>query len=122
MAEIPIDWPALLPTAHHVRSHLIEPRATVTMMETGRPRVRKEYSEPLEVVQYVWNFTGDQFDIFKDYMEANLANGQNHFIMAGYEDGLLITRVVAFLEPYQFNHQDNHYQVQAVFEVIEEQS
>lgn len=102
----------------------MSPRSTITIFESQRPRVRREYDEPMETAEYTWNFTADQFDIFKNYVEINLENGQNSFEISGFEGGLLVVRNVAFLNldmPYNITRSDNLFVVVAQVEVVEDE-
>lgn len=119
---MPIDWPNSLPVPLMMRTHGINSRSTTTIMETGRPRVRPEYDQPFETANYVWHFTEDQFSVFKDFLEINLANGVNNFYLSGYEGGLLVYHVVAFMGGYNVEHSDNLYAVSAQVEIVEDES
>jgi len=72
--------------------------------------------------EYNWNFTEDQFEIFKDFVEVNLAQGEHYFVLGGFEGGQLVNRTVAFLSPYTLERTDNLFHVSAMMEVVEEES
>ena len=118
-------WPPSIPHPLMVRAHTLEPRSTVTVFETMRYRVRREFTDPMEMIEYTWNFTEDQFETFRDYVEINLENGQNNFLIGGFEGGQLVLRSVAFLssgQPYTIGRSDNLFVVTAIVQVMEQES
>jgi len=122
------DWPAGLPTPLLGRSHTIQPRSEVTRMESGRPRVRAADRECLEVMNATWNFTGDQYNTFRDFFINELEHGEKVFELVTLEQDSdptqirQVVREVAFLDAtYTFNRSDNLFTVEAELEIDAEE-
>lgn len=80
-------------------------------MESGRLRNRRLHASPIEMMEVAWNFTEDQFDIFKTFFDVGLENGTLEFDLAGIG-------TVAFWEStYSQNHTDNLFYVSAKLEL-----
>jgi len=120
---MPLPYPDdQLPHPMMERALPTEPQSTVTMMETGRPRVRREFYEPRELMEVSWNFTGEQFHYFKIFYEIDLAGGTESFYLTSNDGDDLVTREVAFLDEPELEHSDNLYRITAVLEIIQEES
>src|SRR6266545_6121908 len=79
------EWPTELPTPLVDRLHSILPRSRVTRMESGRSRVRRSFTEPIEVMEVTWNFTEDQYVAFQTFFQEEIENGSLPFVMETLE-------------------------------------
>ena len=117
-------WPESLPVPLVKPTHGHSPRGEVTVMDSKRIRVRRNFDTVLETVDVEWNFTKDQFEDFKEYFETDLENGSLLFQFVTYEptdDVEFLTEITwtaAFWEgSYSFSHSDNLYTVSSTLEV-----
>ena len=110
-----IIWPDEIPVPHPDHTRPLDPRSEITGMDSGRIRLRRQFSDPLELLEVTWNFTDDQFQAFESFFTSTLSNGEKAFTIyleesEGYD--------VQFYGSYQYHRADNHHQVTAVLEVI----
>ena len=113
-----VDWPSTLPYPLVGPTRSLEPRNEVHTMESGRVRVRKYYEDPVEVHDFEWTFTADQFETFVSFFEDSLLHGEYPFVMTlqDPDDDLSETEIeMGFHEAnYQFSYSDGAYLVRAV--------
>lgn len=115
MPSNPIYWPENLPHPLKGPALVIDPRNETLVFETERTRVRKYFPEKLEVFDFQWNFTQDEFDIFKTFYEDELDNGQEAFTIQVLDpddsNALSIIDYGFFESNYQWSYTDGVYQV-----------
>lgn len=106
------NWPTTLPLPLMGSRTGVSSRGELVEMESGRARRRRQFEDPLEVMEVQWNFTKDEFDDFKIFFDANLENGSLSFIIEAYG-------IVAFLNgTYSFSRSDNLFTVAASLLII----
>ncbi len=93
-------------------------------MESGRQRIRRLYTEPIEVMEVTWNFTVDEYSTFRDFFIHTLQQGSLPFEMETKEfapdpDYIRVyTRQYAFLNgTYEFSRSDNLFSVRTTLEI-----
>jgi hypothetical protein len=118
-----IYWPYDLPTPLFGRTHKFSSRGEGTEMASARLRWRRNHDEPIETIGVQWNFTDDQFARFQEFFDENLNNGEKVFILETYDQSAeehmitVVTRQVAFLQPYKGNRDGNLHAVSATLVV-----
>ncbi len=124
-----IVWPEDLPAPLIDRAHNLLPRSEVTVMESRRKRIRRLHQESIELIDVEWNFTIDQFDVFRTFFVDELGQGVELFLLVTFElspDPLYyfeVSRMVAFVDgTYTFNQSDNLITVRGTLIVDEEET
>jgi hypothetical protein len=123
-------WPDNIPVPLIGRSNVVIPRAETTVMESGRPRVRRIATDQVELMNAQWNLTEDQYHLFREFHRVDLNQGEGFFQMLTYDvldeptwpDEITeVIRVCAFLDGnYNLSTEDNNYSVQATLLVESE--
>lgn len=89
-------------------------------------RHRRTFTAPLELIDVTWNFTLDEFEVFKAFFEEDLVNGSLLFEMttpdfAPVHMDRSVTRMLGFWGAnYGFNRSDNLFTVTAILEIASE--
>ena len=119
-----VPWPATLPEPLVGPPRSIQPRSEITSMESKRIRVRPMHADHLEILEFEWNFTADEFEIFKAFFEEDLENGSYPFeisFMDPDDSNQDIVIDYGFFEgTYQWARSDNLFTVYARMVVEEE--
>lgn len=104
-------------------------RNAALMFESGRRRVRRQYTEALELWDVVWHLTQDKYEIFEEWFQTLLTNGEKEFILITLEASEIPgqvrqwTRTLAFMTPnYAMSHSDNLFAVTVTLELLIDQS
>lgn len=118
------NWPTTLPAPLLGRKYTVMPRSSSVRMESRRQRIRRLYTDSLELIDVTWNFTGDDYATFRDFFQEDLEQGTLFFTMETKEltdDPAIIhvyTRDYAFLDAtYSFSESDNLFAVQATLQI-----
>lgn len=123
--SILIEWPNTIPVPLMARTHKQDPRSLPTLMESGRLRNRRQFTDSIELIEATWNFTVDQFSLFKIFFETELTNGSRIFQLTTSDFAppgktRSITYALSFWEGnYAFTRTDNLFTVKATLEVSE---
>ena len=107
-------WPEVLPAPMQVVGVKVDPRNTRTLMESGRIRNRRMFQSLSETWEVQWNFTADQFTLFKSFFETDLDNGARQFSITLFVDMVDVSFVGA---SYVFSRSDNLFNVVAVLDI-----
>lgn len=128
LPEYPIDTNGdyLIPVPLIDRDHAFTGRPKTDQMESGRVRRRRTGEEVQEFLSVSWNFTKDEFAIFKDFFEETLQHGSLPFLLktlepsATTEDAMMeVWWEVAFMRNYALTRTDNNFSIGAILEVID---
>lgn len=128
LPEYPIDTDGeyLIPVPLIARDHTFTGRPQVQQMESGRTRRRQTGEEMQEFLSVSWNFTQDEFAIFKTWFEETIEHGSLAFLLKTFEpsatteDAMMeVWWEVAFVRNYTFTRTDNNFSVGANLEVID---
>jgi len=121
-------FPETLPTPLIGRKRKVDPRGQNIVMESRRMRSRRDNEAPLATLEVSWNFTQDEYDIFRTFFIEELVHGESTFVLITLEqapDPSMVrqfTREVAFLDgQYTFDTSDNLVTVNATLEVDAEE-
>ena len=113
-----VDWPATLPYPLVGPTRNLDARNEVHTMESGRVRVRRYYEAAVEIHDFEWAFTEDEFETFKTFFEDSLLHGEYPFVMTltDPDNALSETEIeMGFHEAnYQWSYTDRVYLVRAV--------
>lgn len=91
-------------------------RVLRTEMESGRIRSRRQFEDPVEILEVEWHFTEDQFETFKDFFDVTLVNGTLSFTIALESE---TEREVVFFEAnYAYSSSDNLFIVNSQLELL----
>lgn len=115
-----IYWPAELPAPLTAPKTSFVSRAIETEMESARRRVRRTEAGSQEFIEVSWNFTQDQYEVFRAFFNDTLRQGSNYFLLPlkGYQRW--VDRAVSFVDAkYTFSHTDNLYNVSATLELYQ---
>jgi hypothetical protein len=93
-------------------------------MESERIRVRRYFEDFRELLDFEWNFTADEFEIFKAFFETDLCNGESPFEITTIDpddsNSQSVTDYGFFEAQYQWSYSDSVYNVTATV-IIEEE-
>ena len=124
-ASNPHFWPPTIPLPLMSPAREYRPRAEIHRMESKRIRVRRYYPDFFTVYDFEWNFTQDEFDLFKTFFEDDLVNGSECFTIQFLDpfdsSQLSITDYGFFEAGYQFSYTNGFFKVTAVAVIEEEQ-
>ena len=120
-----VDWPVGLGLPLVGNRRKLQPRSFITRMDSKRTRVRRSYETYLDLVDFDWNFTEDEFDTFKTFFEDSLLNGTYPFVitLVDIDDSsqYAITEYAFWEATYSFSRSDNLVNVFATCVVLEEE-
>lgn len=106
-----LDFPDELPAPLIQHTRRIQNHNRITEFETSRKRKRRMFDEERELWQVQWNFTDDEFEVFKAFFDEDLRNGELGFELEVFEQ----PRQVEFFDAaYSMARSDNLHQVNAV--------
>ncbi len=80
-ADITPEWPVSLPVPTQSANYGQDTFAWETEMETRRKRVRPVSMAPNEELDVTWVFAADEYALFKEFFELELANGTRSFMV-----------------------------------------
>jgi hypothetical protein len=117
------EWPEGLDVPLLERRMNSDARSVQTLMDSGRVRNRRRFSEARETMGASWNFTEDQYEAFDEFFRDGLENGSLSFLMVTQTMAALAGYIVrtswelAFVGNYTLDRSDNLFSVIAVLEV-----
>jgi len=109
----PVAWPAILPLPLISSTHRWRSGDLVTVMDSGRTRVRRQFPYPLVTWEVAWNLTQDLYDEFRTFFQDTLQQGTITILLEIYGE----EKELAFQDSrYSLSRSDGVFRVSAILE------